>query len=81
MTSSLLELDSDVRLTHYRLQKIGEQSLDLSSGDLIKLKPTAVAKLFVEYFENDISGRKTVRSGTSVDSGLPPFPWHLRGLH
>ena len=39
-TPGLLELDDDVRLTHYRLQKIGEQALDLASGDLIKLKPT-----------------------------------------
>lgn len=31
-TSNLLELDSDVRLTHYRLQKLGENSLDLTSG-------------------------------------------------
>jgi len=38
-TSSLLELDSDVRLTHYRLQKIGEQALDLASGDVVTLKP------------------------------------------
>ena len=38
-TSSLLELDSDVRLTHYRLQKIGEQALDLASGDVVMLKP------------------------------------------
>jgi type I restriction enzyme R subunit len=36
----MLELDDDVRLTHYRLQKIGEQTLDLASGDIIKLKPT-----------------------------------------
>jgi type I restriction enzyme R subunit len=36
----LLELDDDVRLTHYRLQKIGEQALDLATGDVIKLKPT-----------------------------------------
>jgi type I restriction enzyme R subunit len=37
--SSLLELDSDVRLTHYRLQKLGEQTLDLASGEIVKLKP------------------------------------------
>ena len=37
-TSSILELDSDVRLTHYRLQKIGEQALDLAGGEVIKLK-------------------------------------------
>ncbi len=39
-TPGMLELDDDVRLTHYRLQKIGEQTLDLASGDIIKLKPT-----------------------------------------
>lgn len=37
--SSILELDSDVRLTHYRLQKLGEQKLDLASGEIVKLKP------------------------------------------
>lgn len=37
-SSSILELDADVRLTHYRLQKIGEQKLDLASGGVIKLK-------------------------------------------
>lgn len=37
--SSILELDSDVRLTHYRLQKLGEQKLDLASGEIVKLRP------------------------------------------
>jgi type I restriction enzyme R subunit len=41
--SSVLELDSDVRLTHYRLQKLGEQQLDLASGDVVKLKPASEA--------------------------------------
>ena len=27
--------------THYRLQKLGEQTLDLSSGEVIKLKPAS----------------------------------------
>jgi len=39
--ASLLELNSDVRLTHYRLQKQGEQSLDLASGEIVKLKPAS----------------------------------------
>ncbi|MFB0936143.1 MAG: hypothetical protein QMB52_10245 [Propionivibrio sp.] len=38
-SSSILELDADVRLTHYRLQKLGEQKLDLSTGDIVKLPP------------------------------------------
>ncbi len=42
-TSSLLELDSDVRLTHYRLQKLGEQQLDLAKGDVVKLAPASEA--------------------------------------
>ena len=33
----LLSLDSDVKLTHYRLQKMGEQKLDLEGGEVIKL--------------------------------------------
>lgn len=41
--SSLIELDADVRLTHYRLQKLGEQKLDLATGELVKLKPVAEA--------------------------------------
>ena len=32
-----LSLDSDVRLTHYRLQKIGEQKLDLEAAEVTKL--------------------------------------------
>ncbi len=42
-TSSLLDLNSDVRLTHYRLQKQGEVALDLSKGEATKLKPTTGA--------------------------------------
>ena len=30
-------LDSDVQLTHYRLRKMGERTLDLESGDVVKL--------------------------------------------
>lgn len=41
--SSILELDSDVRLTHYRLQKIGEQQLDLAGGNVVALKPASEA--------------------------------------
>lgn len=41
--TSLLELDSDVRLTHYRLQKLGEQNLSLEKGDLVKLAPVSAA--------------------------------------
>jgi type I restriction enzyme R subunit len=41
--SSILELDSDVRLTHYRLQKLGQQTLDLSTGDIVKLPPISEA--------------------------------------
>ena len=41
--SSILELDSDVQLTHYRIQKLGEQSLDLATGELVKLKPASDA--------------------------------------
>jgi type I restriction enzyme R subunit len=37
--SSILELDADVRLTHYRLQKLGEQKLNLEDGEVEKLKP------------------------------------------
>ncbi len=35
--SNILELDADVRLTHYRLQKLGERQLDLASGDVVSL--------------------------------------------
>jgi type I restriction enzyme R subunit len=41
--SSILELDSDVLLTHYRLQKLGESKLDLESGEAEKLKPVTEA--------------------------------------
>ena len=36
---TLMTLDSDVRLTHYRLQKLGEQALDLAAGDIVQLSP------------------------------------------
>ncbi len=39
--ASLLDLNADVRLTHYRLQKQREQSLDLESGEVVKLKGAA----------------------------------------
>lgn len=32
-----LSLDSDVKLTHYRLQKLGEQQLDLEKAEVVKL--------------------------------------------
>jgi type I restriction enzyme, R subunit len=32
-----LELDSDVMLTHYRLQKVAEQQLDLEKAEIVKL--------------------------------------------
>jgi type I restriction enzyme R subunit len=41
--ASILELDSDVQLTHYRIQKLGEQKLDLGTGELVKLKPVSEA--------------------------------------
>ena len=41
--SSLLELDADIRLTHYRLQRIGEQQLDLAGGGVVALKPATEA--------------------------------------
>lgn len=34
---SRLELDSDVKLTHYRLQKVAEQTLDLEKSEVTKL--------------------------------------------
>lgn len=33
----MLSLDEDVKLTHYRLQKLGEQALDLEKAEVIKL--------------------------------------------
>jgi type I restriction enzyme, R subunit len=35
--SEMLQLDSDVRLTHYRLQKLGEQQLDLEKAEVVTL--------------------------------------------
>ena len=42
-SSSILDLNSDVRLTHYRLQKQGEMTLDLEKGEAVKLKPASEA--------------------------------------
>ena len=41
--TSLIELDSDVRLTHYRLQRLAEQSLDLATGESVPLRPVSEA--------------------------------------
>jgi type I restriction enzyme R subunit len=41
--SSILELDADVRLTHYRLQRIGEQTLDLTGSGVVALTPAGEA--------------------------------------
>ena len=38
-----LQIDADVRLTHYRLQRLGEQSLDLASGESQPLQPVSEA--------------------------------------
>ncbi len=35
--TDVLSLDSDVQLTHYRLQKLGEQKLDLEAAEVVKL--------------------------------------------
>ena len=37
----MLSLDADVMLTHYRLQKLGEQQLNLEAGEAIKLRPVS----------------------------------------
>tara|TARA_A100000171_G_C2137229_1_gene151294 strand:+ start:3867 stop:4466 length:600 start_codon:yes stop_codon:yes gene_type:complete len=42
-TGGDVDLDSDVRLTHYRLQKLGQRRLDLASGEIIKLQPISEA--------------------------------------
>lgn len=42
-TGNAMDLDSDVRLTHYRLQKLGQQTLDLASGEIVKLQPISEA--------------------------------------
>ena len=41
--TSLLALDADVRLTHYRLQRLSEQRLDLASGEAVPLAPVTEA--------------------------------------
>ena len=38
-----LALDADVKLTHYRLQKLGEHQLDLAGGDVVPLTPVTGA--------------------------------------
>ena len=34
----MVTLDADVRLTHYRLQRVGELQLNLEAGEVVKLK-------------------------------------------
>lgn len=41
VSSRIPDLDSDVRLTHYRLQKLAEQKLNLADGEIVKLKPAS----------------------------------------
>lgn len=40
-TSNILELDADVRLTHYLRRKLGEQQFDLANGEDVKLTPAS----------------------------------------
>lgn len=42
-TSTQLELDADLKLTHYRLQKLGEAQLDLAAGETVALTPLSEA--------------------------------------
>ncbi len=42
-SSSLLDLNSEVQLTHYRLQKQSEQTLDLAAGEVVKLQAASEA--------------------------------------
>ena len=41
--SAALQIDADVRLTHYRLQRLKEQQLDLESGETQPLQPVSEA--------------------------------------
>ena len=41
--SGVLQIDADVRLTHYRLQRLAEQSLDLEGGEAAPLQPVSEA--------------------------------------
>jgi type I restriction enzyme R subunit len=41
--SGVLQIDADVRLTHYRLQRLAEQSLDLEKGEATPLQPVGEA--------------------------------------
>lgn len=38
-----IDIEDDVRLTHYRLQKLGERQLDLEKGEALALKPVSEA--------------------------------------
>lgn len=38
-----IDIEDDVRLTHYRLQKLGERQLDLEKGEALALKPVSGA--------------------------------------
>ena len=41
--TSLIEIEADVRLSHYRLQRLAEQSLDLATGESVPLRPVSEA--------------------------------------
>lgn len=41
--SKQVSLEGDVHLTHYRLQRMGEQTIDLEGGEVVKLKPASEA--------------------------------------
>lgn len=65
----LLALDTDVRLTHYRLQKLGEQSLDLAGGEVIKLPPMKEAGTGAATEDENKALKEIVQSLNDLFSG------------
>lgn len=65
----LPDLAADVKLTHYRLQKLGEQTLDLETGDVVKLSPSTGAGPKARPSDDEVALREIVEKMNDLFSG------------
>lgn len=67
--SGIPDLTADVKLTHYRLQKLGEQKLDLESGEVVKLRSSKGAGPKGGPSEDEVALREIVEKMNDLFSG------------
>lgn len=67
--SGIPDLAADVKLTHFRLQKLGEQKLDLEAGEAVKLTPSTGAGAKTTATEDEVQLREIVEKMNDLFSG------------